>query len=496
MLTLHFTFLAGRCHANPWDRHVNEGEVAWPPDPWRILRALISTWHHKLKADDRYGEALLGALIDSLARTLPEYVLPAASHCHTRHYLPQWKARDASLVFDAFAAVDRDSPLYLRWPDLEIPPDQLALLDDLLDVLGYLGRAESWVEARRVEGAPESDCIPGDEPVDSETGELLGEVVTLYAPVPADEYAQRRERFLADKKQARKLARTLPEGLVSALSVESADLQKHGWSQPPAACRVGYLRPVDALRPKRAPCKSSPPMATTARFLLIGKPLPRVEDSVRIGELVRLAVISRADKLLGEGNVPPVLSGHDLPADNLHRHAFYLPWDANGNGRLNRVLIHVPAGISGTERRVVEDLHKIWRRDGVEWHLILEGIGTCEVGGSLTVPSETWRSVTPYLHPWHAKKRFSIDDQIRRECARRGLPDIVELRQLKTIEVGCRQRRSIHFHRFRSKRGLVQPDRHGSFWRLRFASPVEGPLALGFACHFGLGLFCPTEMRE
>jgi CRISPR-associated protein Csb2 len=39
---------------------------------------------------------------------------------------------------------------------------------------------------------------------------------------------------------------------------------------------------------------------------------------------------------------------------------------------------------------------------------------------------------------------------------------------------------------------LNQPDRHGSFWRLTFAEPVPGPIALGFACHFGLGLFKPV----
>ena len=30
-----------------WGRHVNEGAVEWPPSPWRLLRALIATWHLK-----------------------------------------------------------------------------------------------------------------------------------------------------------------------------------------------------------------------------------------------------------------------------------------------------------------------------------------------------------------------------------------------------------------------------------------------------------------
>jgi len=47
----------------------------------------------------------------------------------------------------------------------------------------------------------------------------------------------------------------------------------------------------------------------------------------------------------------------------------------------------------------------------------------------------------------------------------------------------------LDFRRFRSKRGLEQPDRQGSMLRLEFPEPVGGPVALGFGCHFGLGLF-------
>ena len=360
--------------------------------------------------------------------------------------------------------------------------------------MGYLGRAESWVEASRVDHLEPSNCIPGDETVDKTTGELRGEIVSLYTAVPADEYQIRRNRFQTDKRQARKLAKTLPENLTAALSVETADLQKQGWSQPPAATRVAYLRPVDALRPKRISHKHVPIKATTARFLLIGKPLPRVEDTVRIGELLRNAIMSQAKKYFGEDNIPPIFSGHNLPADNRHEHAFFLPWDSNDDGHIDRVLIHVPAKFEGKERRVIESLRKIWMRNGGEWRLLLEGIGTSEVGGEITQESQSWQSVTPYLHPWHIKKKFDIGDQIERECRERDLPRPAQIDYLETIQVGKQQpRRPIHFHRFRSKRGLMQPDRRGSFLRVTFDEPLIGPLALGFGCHFGLGLFKPVN---
>jgi CRISPR-associated protein Csb2 len=39
--TLRLRFPGGRYHATPWGHHVNEGQVEWPPSPWRLLRALM-----------------------------------------------------------------------------------------------------------------------------------------------------------------------------------------------------------------------------------------------------------------------------------------------------------------------------------------------------------------------------------------------------------------------------------------------------------------------
>lgn len=492
MLALAFTFPAGRYHATPWDRHVNEGAVAWPPEPWRILRALIATWHHKLKYDSKHSEATLKALIESLAADLPEYTLPAASHSHTRHYMPQFAAGKTSLIFDAFVAMDRADPLGVAWPNVNLPDDQRSLLDDLLAVMGYLGRAESWVEASRVDTALSTNCKCGDRAVDTDTGEIRGELVTLYAPLPPAEYQALRGHFLVDKKAQKKLGSTLPETLLDALSVDTSDLRKLGWSQPPAVRKVSYLRPPDALRPKPVIRRVQIPAATAVNFILSGKPLPRVEDSLRIGELMRIATMAQCKRAFGEGNIPPVFSGHDLPHGNRHRHAFYLPWDSNGDGKLDRVLVYAPDGMSDTEQRALNKVQRLWERGGTEWRLVLEGCGAPDVAARLTRPSITWESVTPYLHPWHVKRRFSMEDQIRRECRERGIAEPVDIKVLEEVDIGKGlKRRPTHFYRFRNRRGLSQPDRVGSFWRLAFSEPITGPMALGFGCHYGLGLFRP-----
>ncbi len=500
MLALEFRFLAGRYHGNPWGRHVNEGDVDWPPEPWRLLRALIAVWHHKIKITGKHDKATLGTLIETLAEVTPEFHLPTASHSHTRHYMPQGKAGKTSLVHDAFVAVNRDTPMYAGWPEINLPEEQAQLLDDLLGVMGFLGRSESWVEVRRVKVLPPPNCKPGDDPIDHATGELHGEVVSVHSPVSANKYVQRRKKFCLDKKQARKLVKTLPDGLLEALSLDTADLQKQGWSAPPASQKINYIRPLDALRPQRktrSHSQSPLRIITTASFLLLGKPLPRVEDSLHIGELMRWTVISAFGKDdVGKRLAPPLFSGHDLPEGNLHQHAFYLPFDSNGNGRLDRVALHVPAGFDEEARRVIGELsrrkRKLWNPNGCEWRLLLEGMSDREVCSELTAASRRWVSVTPYLHPWHIKKNFSVADQIRRECEKRGLPEIDDLKPVQTIRSGSRNRRPIDFRRFRlSKRNQSQPDRQGSFWKITFVVPVNGPLALGFACHFGLGLFRP-----
>ena len=102
MLAIEIRFPAGKYHATPWNRQVNEGAVEWPPAPWRILRALISTWHHKLQAE--IDEETIRKIIEKLD-SLPQYFLPKASLGHTRHYMPLYREA-TTMVIDTFAAIE------------------------------------------------------------------------------------------------------------------------------------------------------------------------------------------------------------------------------------------------------------------------------------------------------------------------------------------------------------------------------------------------------
>lgn len=498
MLAIALNFPAGRYHATPWGRHVNEADVEWPPSPWRLLRALIAVWHRKLDADE-FPRTDLDALVETLACALPVYRLPPGIQAHSRHYMPV--GTRPVLIFDGFVHLARDAELVMAWPDLELDERLQRLLGEALRCMGFLGRAESWTEARLLDHWDgEANCAPAEAMVNSETGEAF-EPVPLLVPETPHEYAAWSVRlrdetdWKALKPAARRrLEQTLPGGLVEALHLETGDIQAAGWSRAPGARVVQYRRPLESLRPAPTPGRPSPPPATTtARLVLHGKPLPRMEDALRIGELVRRAALKTAVDL--GLPIPPELSGHDLPANNRHGHAFYLPEDSDGDGRIEHVLVHAPMGFGSDVLHILNGVRCLWERGGNEWRVVLESIGDDATAASpLAGASACWLSVTPYLHPWFAKKGFAVPEQIARECRERGMDEPLAVQPVESVEIGRgRRRRAVHFRRFRDKRGLIQPDTRGHLLRLEFAEPVSGPLALGFGCHFGLGMFAPLD---
>ncbi len=527
MLAIAFTFPAGRYHATPWGRHVNEADVAWPPDLWRVTRALIAVWHRKIDAT-AFAREQLNALLALLAQArAPSYSLPeAAIHSHSRHYMPG-KGDKKTLVFDAFARVAPDVPLVIAWPELTLDGANVELLDTLLDNLGYLGRAESWVDARRTDFPGAFNCIPTEQAVDIDSGEITGEIVRLLAPLPPAAYAEQRAEKLARaqialdaqgnprtklKVDQKKLLRTLPLDWIDGVAVDTGELQASGWSAPPCAQAISYRRPLRALqatvpwvvRPS-APSQATS-AATTARFAIYGKPLPRIEDALRIGEALRAAAMGRAKVLLGADALPPELSGHEQESGNRHGHAFWLPEDADGDGAIDHLWVHAPQGLGSDAVRVLHSLRSVRRDAGDPLRLMLEGLGERAMFDGLsayTRGATTWRSVTPYLHPWHLKEpqRRSADaemravtEQLRREWSLRGeaLPKIESVTLLAETRSGGRTLKPLHFHRFRRKRGVTQADSLGRLLELQFSEPVHGPMALGYGCHFGLGLFVPS----
>lgn len=240
--------------------------------------------------------------------------------------------------------------------------------------------------------------------------------------------------------------------------------------------------------------------AEAARYRLGSNGRPRIERTAFIADVLRRALMS--------GGYPPQeFSGHDadgpLRADPAHAHAFFLPEDADGDGRIDHLTVYCRYGFSDIARDRLRRLRQLWWRGGPgsagsgEVDVSLEAIAPPEaIPGlvPLVSPSRIWRSATPYFMP-RFRKRSDMDldrtilvrDQVRREWSLR-FPD-APLPEVEVLDASdhIHGRRQINFAR--SDRDFVAPDRRGSFVRLQFPAPVAGPIALGRSAHFGLGLF-------
>ena len=531
MIGLKINFPAGRYHATPWGRHVNEGDMAWPPEPYRILRALIATWWRK--ADQTaFPNKTLSALIEALSETDPVYRLPDSVHAHTRHYMPQGKIKggreDTKLVIDAFLRVAADDPLLIGW-EIGLTDDAFRLLSHLAERMSYFGRAESiavvkafnaWpaeFNANAVPRAIDDNGVIADDPIG-----LVA--VDVLAPIKGLGWAAHRAALLnlnmdkAGSGKRKTFEATIPERLVDAISVDTGDIQAAKWSSPPAGRLVLYDRPAFGPMPRNSKtnCRvRKAQLPTIARYVLAGKPRPSILDAVRIAELMRLAAMSKWGWKDKTPLAPALISGRDENGAPLrtaeHAHAFWLPEDADGDGRIDHIVVNIGGGIDAEMRDRLGRLTHLWLEYGAsdeggergqkEWRLALEGFGSPDEFRSecaLLRKSHVWRSATPYLKPRYGPRSLrEVGLQISRELEIRGFPPALKIEPLNDFErprIPVRRDSSdgelvAKFRRARSNRRISQPDPLGAALRLEFEEEVQGPIALGYGAHFGLGLF-------
>ena len=255
-----------------------------------------------------------------------------------------------------------------------------------------------------------------------------------------------------------------------------------------------------------------PTSTTVVRLGLSGKVLPLATDTLLWGDLARASVMSRYGRQ-NDGAMSPALAGKDLTGKPLkgHRHAFYLPTDEDGDGRLDHLTVWIPGGMGVKEFGAIVSLNSLYAGDSMsELELSYAGHGTesdFEKTSPLFGASTTWRSLTPYVLPRHVKYRGtpssrriidSPEEQIKGEVVAR-FTDGPELASIAVID--CQTPTTPlaagHFAGFRPHQ-FFRHRRAGSSgggafnFVLQFTEPVRGPLVLGFGCHFGLGLFAPA----
>jgi CRISPR-associated protein Csb2 len=480
MIALRLEFLAGRFHANPWDRGTNEGEVEWPPAPWRLLRALVACWY-RIGSPDR--DVFL-RLLDALAPP-PSYLLPYATAGHTRHYVPlggfKNGAPEKTLILDSFIALERGrEPVatgYVVWRDANIASEERSLLERICAAIGYLGRAESWCAVSVV-----------DDP--GERSELASIDVAAVSPAASGPIVR---RLAANGVRGSELLRSLSES--------TADMRKARRLQPIGTQWAEYRLPPGHLQVLAQASQQSreaalmPPSILSFRVERLSGVLPPITQAVVVAEIMRRAVINRYSLI---NSKPATLRLAAKAEDGEgaatgHEHPYYLPIDSAGQGVVDRLDVWFPKGCDQEEYRAVASVSELRDRFLLEEPLALTFLGTSE-----PVESATWTTATPVVLDRFPKVRGPnrsrvIDapiDQVRAMLERRYVvPFEVEVwpTSQTVAREGAHGIRLDAFRRRRPNKPILANPIVGA--TIRFDRPVSGPLALGRLAHFGLGQF-------
>lgn len=473
-LAIGLRFHTGKYHATPWSKHVNEGAVEWPPSPWRLLRSLVATW--KVRTSDANGSAMEAVIVKLTAP--PDFFLPPAAQAHTRHYMPLYRDK-RTLVFDTFVVIGAEEEVVALWPDVTLVESENSALATALERMGYFGRAESWCTARLLSEeeaiALRPNCTVGPPSANCEPVRLLAaDPATAVRPgEPPEQWP---------------------------LCAETADLRRKRWSAPPGSQWVTYMRPRNSFAPPAGakPLRAAP-RVTVVRFALGGPVLPLLSETLSLAELARVTIQGIYGKITGGGS-SRVLSGKSEDGHPLsgHLHAFYLPADEDGDGRLDHLTLYA-AGVLGELELKALDRLRVLRQVGgkPDLNAVLTGAGNIADfrGMAWFGPARRWTSATPFVPVRHAKVRGGQVrempvDQVALELTRRGLPSPAAVTAVE--KCGLADGRSVRWIEFRRERMLGEGSRGhplGYGFELEFAEPVTGPITLGYGCHFGLGQF-------
>lgn len=512
MTVIELKFPAGgRLHATPWGRHVNEGATEWPPSPWRIQRALVATWYLKAREIE---EAVIKSLMDVLASTLPSFELPSAVQSHTRHYMPG-KGTDKPKIFDTF--VQSCKPLCIAW-DVQLDDTQQNALGILCERLGYLGRAESIVEATLLpsDSLIRANTIPLPDGAEVEDGSELVRLLCASSPTDHDTWftdnqPKEEPKAKAKKGKSKSAAPSLPASIFDALHAETATLQSQGWLIPPGSHWADYTRKVDCFEPEAIRAKrSSTKLVTVARFAIASAVLPRITQAISVAERLHQTLAKRSDQKA----CAPIFIGKEANGEPLkgHQHTHIFCELGEKRDSIGFITLYAPGGFNAEAQRVIEEVQRkaLWGHGGHDLELILLGFGDVN---TFDIPifrkSKRWTSLTPFVPTRHAKHfgdgRPKLDEDgwpvgspaqdLRRLVQEdRGLlPKSVSIPSHDIVVRSNRMLRTLQFQTERSHGQGRRGHQPGVGITLEFENEVQGPLAFGYGSHFGLGLFVPAD---
>lgn len=490
MLAIEVKFLTGRFHATPWGRNVNEGVPEWPPSPYRLIRALYDVWKRKFP---EWPEGRVEAVFSELTRKPPLFILPEANASHTRSYLSQNKEdiTRKQLIFDAFVIVPPDSPVKIVWPDVVLPENKIRDLDAMLFCLNYLGRSESWIEAKvsTEVNSGKYNCAPDF----MDLSDANFEPVRVACPISMEEYEKHPYLDKAGSKKQSEIS------WMETFTCTTSDMLDRNLNVPPGFQFVTYLRRYDCFRASRLVVSEPDNYGYTAViYALDSKVHPSVKETMDLSERIHRKIMGR-DKRLANGSErrSSNFSGRDEFGRPLkdHKHTYILPVDRDNDGWLDHLIIFSKTPFDNNEVRILDGLDHTWQPDGKpDIYFVPLKWGSYEDIFSFEMKGQRFRSSTPFVPPRHYRKGRGdfmewLAGEVKKEAVYHGLPEPVEVKPVEKLSLmNGRSLRWLEFRR--SRKGESRQLGYG--FEIVFPEPVSQPVALGYGAHFGLGQFAPV----
>jgi len=501
-IVLQQDFPLGRFHATPWRVNpYDDPHGEWPPSPWRLVRAVTARWYQLAReVEEIPGLAQLEKLQEALCKSSYAFHLPtdARKGSPLRQYHPTdfgWRPAEKkkagtrsygiSLVQDNYWSVPPDAPVWWFVEGYDWTDELLAVLSQCLTRITYFGRAETFTRIRLAcpdDEIPEANCTLADK-------RTAGTAPVLS---PLEDATREDIERTTDNPEAVK--RTVPPGaqwLYAKRPVRPAARERRRLPQHRADCHLMQFAIGWNVAPERRAI-----VRLTSRF-----------RGAVLRELLKLKTggsaksWSQASRKVREEVA--LMTGKDANGIALegHRHTEFFAWcDKRSPTRLlvwrgssafdadeqNAILLAAARDVSWAAAGSDTDEWKV--------RLIPLDLDVPPPPGFDSQSSRVWESVTPYVPPRHhlrggkGREGESFAEQILREIRARRIAEDVEVEL-----VGEPLWVSVHVPRRESHKRAFIGDRRGQMVRLRFATPVVGPIRLGHSSSFGLGLFRPIR---
>jgi CRISPR-associated protein Csb2 len=480
--------LSGRYHAHVWgEAQFGMAGPEWPPSPWRLLRALASSWFCA-RPKPSSGEVRDG-LIETLGRSgAPEIWLPRTSVHEIRYYQPvRLGASDRVLHNDHFA-VPEGGRFWFRFAT-SLPPDQRALLAELLERLRCFGRSESRARLRLVNLDKPPDgvfsIVARRDGVQHTSAMTYRRVLCTTPDFRACDLWSLRSGHEASEDRH-------PPHLVDVLLGKKMPL-------PCGARWVEYAVPAAALVHEIRPRVAAPPAApdvdvTEIRYRLNRRIAIPLRSLVAIARAFRDAAV---EVYRARGGHSTMLSGRDVDGAVArgHQHAYYLPRLRPGAVTIEEFVVRVPGGrLTGLELDALLGVGRI--RGGGPGYPITVVPEAVVAKAAPATPARRWQSATPFLPPLrHRRGRHEtcVEQQaiacVEEVCGRR--PARVEL---LSGPGGLGSVSPVLAHEYGTGgRRWTLTTRLGFWLDLAFDEPVVLDRPMGADSHFGAGQFRPTD---